>query len=226
MVTSSTTTYDATDAWPYWCTGTDTTSFTTSSTSNDWTWREWCTSTTATTTGYNAADTAWVIWCEERPVEIRPITITVRQRQEQYSEETRLRFEEARRMREEARKKAEALRKKRKKAENAALELMQELIGPEQRKIYEETGKVLIRGEKADYLLNRGGAVKRIEKDKVVDLCIHLKGGSKYPETDNVIALMLAVGANEEGFNRMANEHGAIPADEYVMPECANGNIL
>lgn len=115
-------------------------------------------------------------------------------------------------------------RKKERKAltaEQKAQRLLGTLIGEEQLKIYNETGRLLVKGEKHDYILKANGTVLRIEKDKVHDLCIHLKERSKFPATDNVIALKLLVESNEERFNEVANDHG-----ETIMrgmPRCANG---
>ena len=47
-----------------------------------------------------------------------------------------------------------------------------DLIGEEQLEIYNETGRLLVHGHKYDYILQKDGFVKRVEKDKVVDLCI------------------------------------------------------
>ena len=109
------------------------------------------------------------------------------------------------------------------KAEERAKELLLDLIGKEQLEIYEKTGRILVKGNKYDYIIRKTGFVKRIEKDKVTDLCIHLEDKYNYPETDNVIALKTFLEADEEAFNEMANEHGIIPIEEWKMPMCAEG---
>ena len=81
---------------------------------------------------------------------------------------------------------------------------------------------VFVHGRKWDYMLAANGKVHRIEKDKMVDLCIHLKDQEKYPKTDNVIALKLLVETNEQEFNKIANDHGNQPRPE-VLPEAACG---
>ena len=113
-------------------------------------------------------------------------------------------------------------RKKWEEAEQKAKDLLLDLIGEEQLEIYNETGRLLVHGHKYDYILQKDGFVKRVEKDKVVDLCIHLTNKHKYPETDNVVALKLLAETNEEEFNRLANNHGEHGRPEE-MPRCAVG---
>ena len=116
----------------------------------------------------------------------------------------------------------EKLEKKRAKAEEKAKELLLDLIGEEELKVYNETGRLLAKGNKYDYLLEREGVVRRIEKDKVVDLCVHLVTKHRYPMTDNVIALKMLVEDDEETFNKKANfiREYKKPFD---LPKCACG---
>jgi len=90
-----------------------------------------------------------------------------------------------------------------KNAEATAKELLMELIGEEQAKIYEETGRLFVKGKKFDYIIRKGERTLKIEKDKVVDLCVHIP--TSYPLTDNVIGLKLAIENDEDNILRMAN---------------------
>jgi hypothetical protein len=90
-------------------------------------------------------------------------------------------------------------------AEVKACELLKDIIGEEQFAIYQETGRVLVKGRNHDYMLQKDGKVTKIEKEKMVDLCIHLKDKWEMPQTDNVIALLLKAKADDYAFDKMAN---------------------
>jgi len=96
------------------------------------------------------------------------------------------------------------------RAENKAKELLEFLIGSEQMKVYEETGRVFLRGKRFDYQIVRGFGfnLRKIDKGKVRDLCVHLKDRSSVPETDNVISLLLSLKEDEDRILGMANDHG------------------
>ena len=99
-----------------------------------------------------------------------------------------------------------------KKAETRAKDLLLDLIGKDELKVYEKTGRLFIKGQKYDYIIRRDktiGGLERIEKDKITDLCVHLQSISKYPKTDNVIALKLAIETDEEKVLSLANNHGS-----------------
>ena len=98
---------------------------------------------------------------------------------------------------------------KQKKAEDKAKQLLLDLIGEEELKVYEETGRLFVKGNKYDYVVRRHGGVERIEKDKITDLCVHLKNSYSYPKTDNVIALKLAIEDDEDNVLKLANTHGS-----------------
>lgn len=102
-------------------------------------------------------------------------------------------------------------------AEVTAQELLQELISEEELAYYKEHGELLVRGRKHDYIIRKGSGVIRVEKDKVYRLCVHLKEQYKYPQTDNVIALMLEIMADEHKFNKTANASNLSDkaADDY-----------
>jgi len=97
----------------------------------------------------------------------------------------------------------------RKAAEAKAVELLEVLIGKEQTKVYMETGRVFLKGKKFDYHIVKGSGfnIRKIEKDKVRDLCVHIDKHT-YPDTDNVVALLLALQEDEEAVLELANDHG------------------
>ena len=90
-------------------------------------------------------------------------------------------------------------------AEVTAQELLEELIEDRELAHYKEHGELLVRGRKYDYIIRKQGGVIRVAKDKVHSLCIHLRNQYKYPRSDNVIALKLAIDADERKFNKTAN---------------------
>ena len=116
--------------------------------------------------------------------------------------------------------KIEIHKRNREAAEIKAKELLLDLIGEDQLKIYNETGRLFVRGRKNDYIVQEHGYVKKLEKDKVVDLCIHLNNKTKYPETDNVIALKLLIEGSEEKFTKTAHHVYSGPVYDE-LPKCA-----
>ena len=224
--------------WPY-DTGTSSTAF--EGTSNSYTWSSW-NSQTATcvssgnTWSYWVADTAgegtidcsgtdvtltadgsyiWTVWIDSS----EEYTGTIRINdpvQEEYiqidQEENNRRYEE--------------MQEKKKEAEKVARDLLMELIGEKELQTYNETKRLFVKGKKFDYLLSQEGKVQRLEKDKVVDLCIHLREKYSYPNTDNLIGLKLLIEDNEEEFNEKANimwNHDR--SDDYQVPRSACGGI-
>jgi hypothetical protein len=91
-------------------------------------------------------------------------------------------------------------------AEEKANVLLAELIGNKEHEIYLRTGRLFVSGEHNDYIMYREGDMKRIEKDKIVDMCVHLKNKHMFPKTDNVIALMLSLQHNEKHVLKIAND--------------------
>ena len=90
-------------------------------------------------------------------------------------------------------------------AEDVAQVLLGEIIGEEQLAVYKETGRLLVRGSKHDYLVWKTGKVQRVEKNKIVDLCVYTKERIIMPATDNVIGLAMHIKADEKEFNKIAN---------------------
>jgi hypothetical protein len=188
---------------------------TTATSNNYYIWTNW----SDAGNGSASSNTVWYEWNNSHiePVDyvsvtgIVPLTKEEKARIERENEERRKRVEEERKRFAEEREAAEV----------KANELLLDLIGPEQHKVYEETGRLFIKGQKYDYLLQKEGLVKRLEKDKVTDLCVHLRNKTAFPETDNVIALKLLAEADEEQFNRIANNHGSVDRKNYTLPKAA-----
>ncbi len=110
-------------------------------------------------------------------------------------------------------------------AELKAKQLLEALIGAVDLGVYEKTGKLFVRGEKHDYIVQKEGFVLKVGKDRMDKLCVHLKDKYSMPDTDNVVALKLMLENEEEKILDMANDHGCLPIPER-MPEaaCAHWN--
>jgi hypothetical protein len=176
-------------------------------------WREWCDGTDSSATTSYVNDHVWKIWIKDYELN-----------DEQIKEQSKIRAEREERERierEERSKRIAESNRKRQQAEISAKELLKDLIGEEQLKIYEETGRLYVRGKKFDYIVPKDGTIKQIQKDKVVDLCVHLREHMKYPPTDNVIALKLSLEADEDSILKMANNHGERPLSNLKLPKAA-----
>ena len=198
--------------WYYW--NSSSTTCNTAVAADD-TWSEWVAydqGTTSTTTS-----TVWVKWNQSDSY----IVSTFRETKAQAAARRR-RERELERQRKEAEQRAKELERKRAEAEKKANDLLLDLIGEEEFKVFQETGRIFVRGRKYDYILEKDRFVKRVEKDKIVDLCIHLENRHAYPEVDNLISLKLLAESDERRFNELANNHGSRerPAE---LPKCANG---
>ncbi len=117
--------------------------------------------------------------------------------------------------------KAEEEKKQKEKAEEVAQVLLGELIGEEQLEVYKETGRIFVNGRKNSYLLTKHGGVQRVEKGKMVDLCVHIQEKILLPPTDNVIGLAMHIKADEKDFNKVANASNPKPRPK-VLPLAAN----
>ena len=89
--------------------------------------------------------------------------------------------------------------------------MLGELIGEEQLAVYKNTGRLLVAGKKHDYLVHKTGGVQRVEKGKIVDLCVHVQEKILLPPTDNVIGLAMHIKADEKDFNKVANASTPAP---------------
>lgn len=165
---------------------------------------------------------AWFRWVEGSwDVAKQPTEEELAAIQEQ-QERQRQAYEESRRL--QAAAQAEAQRK-REEAESVAVELLMELIGPVEAEVYKKTGRLFVKGERHDYMIHRnresaGANVTRIEKDKLVDLCVHLPSYREWCETDNVIALKMAIEADEQNFRGNVIMSKPRPKE---LPLAANG---
>ena len=198
-----------------------------STASSDATWSTWtltsaCTSTTdstwytwtATGSTSTSSTTTWTSWNMDNYI---TVVETYRPSQEELERQRVQAQQQAEeRMQREAEREA-----KRQAAELRANELLQDLIGEEQLKVYLETGRLLVKGKRNDYLLEKTGRVTRIEKDKLVDLCIHIADRPSVPQTDNVIALKLIAEADDYAFDEMANAVKSRPLE--ALPRAAIG---
>jgi len=197
------------------------------STAGDSTWSTWtstssnCTSTvdsawytwTATGNTSTSSATTWTSWNTDN---VYRVVETYRPSQEEM-ELRRIQAQQqaAERIKREAEREAQ-----RKAAELKANELLQDLIGEDQLKIYLETGRLLVKGNRNDYLFEKTGLVTRVEKDKLVDLCIHIADRLSVPQTDNVVALKLLAEADDYAFDKMANVVRTRPIAVLPMAAC------
>lgn len=229
--TSATTT----GTWYYWSGNTTSTSSTTYTTTGDATWRYW-----GTTDKYEVkivdSSITWSEWNLEyvkvSDEEEGPTVIIVKETAEQkrarlaqmsINAEWRL-IENAERE-EERKERQKRLDEERKIAEDNAQALLLDIIGEDQLKVYKRTGRVLVQGNKYQWLVTKNGKVQRITKTNVVDLCVAMQSRYSYPDTDNVIAMILAAKLDEEKFIKTANTvtRGSMNnTTKALMKEAAN----
>jgi hypothetical protein len=186
-----------TSTWTSW----NDTSTSTAMSNSTYIWTSWVSSNNSTTSSTCSNSSTWTNWNVEYTTRIIPER-NQRSSTDQYEE----------------RRKKDA--EKRKKAEENALNLLLDLIGEEQLKIYKETGRLFVKGNKYDYIIQKSGFIKRVEKDKITDLCVHLDNRYKYPATDNVIAMKLAIESEEKAILKKANIHGSCKRPEQ-LPKAA-----
>jgi len=207
-------------AWNNWVDqyyiGADTSTTATDSTSSVYIWPRWVAANAHTTvTATDVSSNVYVYWAADQQKHIAKRKLSKAEKKAARKAEARRRREADRRLREE-RERREKLEKDRILAEEKAKKLLLDLIGEEELKTYEKTGRLFVRGRKNDYVIQKDGYVKSISKDKITDLCIHLENRYKYPNTDNVIALKLLAEANEKEFLKLANDHGSVSKpDDY-----------
>ena len=195
---TTSTAYSTNNTWTTWNTSsaTDTNSSYYTSNGSSGVWETWvgtggdCETVTNGTVVTDNGTFVWKIWHEEA----------------EQSEEQR---EQWRREQEEHQRRIDLLNQEKEAAEQKAKELLMILIGPKELKVYEETGRVFVKGRNYDYMVHKGGRIDRFERDKITDLCCHLDRMHDFPETDNVVAVKLHIEANEEEFLRLANLHSS-----------------
>jgi hypothetical protein len=173
-------------------------------------WDSW--TTDYTVYGTTSTTAVWYRWIEGSPVYIPASDLAPKQTEAQRAEQDRVA--------EENRQKWKKAEEDRKTAEEKAKQLLLDIIGEDQFKVFEKTGLLLVKGRKYDYLINKEARVKRLEKDKVVPLCIHPDNPYSYPNSDRVVAAMLNAKFREDEFNKTANKIGSNPLTP--IKECAN----
>ncbi|HUT43846.1 MAG TPA: hypothetical protein VMW95_05875 [Desulfobacterales bacterium] len=181
--------------WTYWgttCSGT-------SASTTDCTWDTWTTSGTSATT----TDT-WTNWDDAyTPYSVYTYTPIKRDRllihYERMQQKINLAWRQII---------ADRLKEDRAEAETTAKALLLDLVSQKEFDLYEKTGRLLVKGRKQSYIVKKHGGVDIVlNNDKIKDLCVHLNSASKYPETDNVIAMKLHIEQAEEEFLKTANHY-------------------
>lgn len=200
------------EVWSRWTSSADTgTSTTNTATSGGDSWYNWnsgdsgtCSATT------NTATVTWSTWVlDDDDVHYKmTATPTIKKTEEQKQAE-RDRLERFAQERKERDARAKAREEEKKLAEKRAKELLLDLIGKNELDIYNKTGRLFVKGNKFDYIIQKSGYIKKIEKEKIVDMCVHLDNRYKYPETDNVVAMKLAIEEDEEAMLKKANFWGS-----------------
>jgi hypothetical protein len=216
-------TYSTTSTWNDWTGGYDAST----SSGNYTVWTTWTSTTSGTTS--TATNGTWRYWTADQPIQ-GTITVsgeTVWTSWETQVEETR--EQKRARLAQDAinAQKIKDVEADRKEAELTAQELLKDLISEEEMKIYTKTGRVLVKGNKSDYILTKGyqAQVVRVQKGKVVDLvsyrgkvegenyCVHPVDQHKLPDTDKIIAMKVALESEECRIMKMANLRGIIELD-------------
>ena len=208
----ATVTYTTSNAWSDWNTSSN---YYYSDSSADETWATWTTNITPVTTGgtatYVSGDEVWQIWVDSCEVQMDATGegVTYVQTGRVYSRQV-IERTHAQKMQEKINAawlqvEAEERKREKEEAELTAQKLLMDIISEEQMEEYQQTGNLVVKGRKYDYVLRKNGAVYRVDKGKVHSLCIHLKDRNVYPDSDNVIALKLAIDSNERRFNKEAN---------------------
>ena len=212
----------ATSSWTYW---TDSSTGTSTTCSSNETWASWNTTSNSST----ATTNTWYYWTSDSTTDATVRTTdetwtnwaygqaTIRIYEGDFStpyvdkRRERLKQKRARRRHKRQLRKEAARRAMRElelqKAEEKAQELLLDLIGPEQMEVYKRTGRVFVKGRHYDWLLQTIGSrcyLKRIVKNKIHDLCIHMDNDA-IPKTDQVIGYLLHAKHNEEHLNYKAN---------------------
>jgi hypothetical protein len=196
------------EVWGYWVY--DYTDCGTSSTTADCIWGEWVNDTSSTDTFIDHQGTVWREWATSESYEVDNGVVYLKTPEHPKFNVEQDRARKA--QREINRVWSEIKFKERQEeqmiAEDTAIALLGELVSPEELAYYKEHGEILVKGKKCDYLIRKGKSGKsviRVEKEKVVSMCIHLANQYKYPLSDNTVALKLMLEDNEKHFNKTAN---------------------
>jgi len=119
----------------------------------------------------------------------------------------------------EANKRLKKMQAQKEEAEAKAKDLLLDIIGKDELAVYEETGRVFVKGKKHDYIVQKEGFVQQISKGKIQDLCAHINK-NKYPLTDNVVAMKMLIESDEKKFLKIANRHGSRTLDKLPKAAC------
>jgi len=183
-------------------------------------WTQWqdtgSTGSTITCSSTNAINATWVH---------RNVDGDYREAYENRQIQFRQGRETEERVRREVDANIKALKKAKEGAELKAKQLLEVLIGASELEVYERTGRLFVKGKKHDYIVQKEGFVLKLEKNRVVDLCVHLAEKQSMPDTDNVVALKLMLENEEDKILDMANDHGSRSRPrELPRAACANWN--
>jgi len=212
-------TYSTDSAWTDWS-GTCTASSGT-------VWVTWTSDNSGTTS--TAADGTWKYWTSQETIYG---TVTISGENVWTSWETQAaetREQKRARLAQDAinAEKIKDVEANRKAAELTAQELLKDLISEDEMKTYLKTGRIIVRGNKHDYILAKGYQAKvvKVPKGKIVDLssyrgkvdgvdyCVHPIDQHKLPDTDKIIAMKVALESEEDRIMKMANSRGNIELD-------------
>lgn len=215
--------------WDSWTTTGYTYSGTASSTASDQVWFTWNDGAQYYQQPLNQQqayqeyrDQAWKYWNQRYAIPAAPYT-PVKLTTEEFArqqEAAAAQEQEMIRMAERRERKWREAEKRRKKAEATAKDMLLDIIGEKERSIYEQTGQVYVQGRRHGYIIKKWGHVKRIEGNgEIREFCVHLAEKFKYPDTDNVIALLMALKYDEETLIKTANNKGKYPISRYSESE-------
>jgi len=207
MTYSTSGTSSSGSTWYNWNVKYSTSTSTSTASCNDSTWVSWNSPYSVTSTT-GTADTCWYSWnTSNGRAQIRTLPRELTETEKQIEKDRLLRLSEER---EKQKARAKALEEEKENAELRAKDLLLDLIGEKELAVYNETGRLFVKGNKFDYIIQKTGYIKQISKNKITDLCVHLDNRYKFPETDNVIAMKLAIESDEAGILKLANNRGSV----------------
>ncbi|MGW8180861.1 MAG: hypothetical protein ACWGQW_19185, partial [bacterium] len=105
-------------------------------------------------------------------------------------------------------------------SEKKANELMSMLIGEEEHRVYEKTGRVFVKGKNGLYMVKKGGGMSKIEGNKIIDFCVHIEHNYKCPPTDHAIALKMMLEEDDSNVIRIANRQMTRTVKELPLAAC------
>jgi len=181
-------------------------------------------------TTYTDNNTVYFEWSKEADEQVEKIKHTKAERRRLKLVAEQQRKDDLKRERAEKRRTKIELRKKF-KAEHKAMELLTDLLEPDQIEVYKRTGRVLVKGNEFDWLIERykqygkdefapydNVHIKKIKSGKIHDLCVSQRKQMELPTTDRVIGFALMAKANEKAFDKEAN---VLHINDYQEKEAA-----